>query len=153
MKTTNLILGVAMIGIAATGCRKSVETERKEAVEAAQNADDKTAKARAEAIDERNEYLAAVRREQLDYRERLHDQLDDVDHKLTDLHADIGRDGIVHYDEHGKDAAKVKELVDRRTYLRTDIDALESSTEKDWEQVKARLDADLGDKVFRRGRI
>src|SRR4051812_17696527 len=99
MKSTQLILGVAMIGIAATGCRKSVETERKEAVESAQKADEKTAKARAEAIDERNDYLAAVRREQLDYRERLHDKLDETDRKLTDLHADITRDGIVRYDE------------------------------------------------------
>src|SRR5205085_11453800 len=116
------ILGVAMIGIAATGCRKSVETERKEAVESADKADEKTAKARAEAIDERNDYLAAVRREQLDYRERLHEELDDIDHKLVDLHAEPGRDGVVHYV--GKDSEKVKELVDRRTILRTDIDAL-----------------------------
>jgi hypothetical protein len=47
----------------------------------------------------------------------------------------------------------VKELVDRRVLLRTDLDALESSTDKDWETVKAKLDTDLGNRVFRRGRI
>lgn len=153
MKTTQLILGVAMIGIAATGCRKSAETERKEAVEATEKAEDTSRKARNDAVDERNDYLAAIRREQLDYRERLHDELDDVDRKLNDFHVDIGRDGIVHYDERRADVAKVKELVDRRTVLRTDIDALESSTDKDWDTVKAKLDADLGNRTFRRSRI
>lgn len=140
-----------MIGIAATGCRKSVETERKEAVEAAQRADEKTAKARSEAIDERSDYTAAIKREQLDYRARLHDELDDVDRKLVDLHAEPGRDGLVHYV--GKDTEKVNELVSRRTILRTDLDALESSTERDWETVKTKLDADLGNKLTRRSRI
>lgn len=153
MKTTKLILGVALIGIAATGCKKSVETERKEAVEAADDMREKTAAARDKAIDERNDYLAAIKREQLDYRERIHDELDDIDRKLTDMRVDIGRDGIVHYDERRGDAAKVKELVDRRVLLRTDADALDSATEKDWDSVKAKLDADLGDRPFRRSRI
>jgi hypothetical protein len=69
------------------------------------------------------------------------------------MRADIGRDGIVHFDEKRGDAAKVKELVDRRVLLRTDSDALDSSTEKDWDTVKAKLDADLGDRPLRRGRI
>ena len=111
------------------------------------------AKAQEKATDERNDYLAAIRREQIDYRERIHDELDDIDRKLTDMRADIGRDGIVHFDEKRGDAAKVKELVDRRVLLRTDSDALDSSTEKDWEVVKAKLDADLGNRPLRRGRI
>ena len=86
-------------------------------------------------------------------RERIHDELDDIDRKLTDYRADIGRDGIVRYDEKRADAAKVKELVDRRVLLRTDLDALESSTDKDWETVKAKLDSDLGNRVFKRSRI
>jgi hypothetical protein len=59
----------------------------------------------------------------------------------------------VRYDEKRADAAKVKALVDRRVLLRTDADALEASTEKDWDTVKAKLDADLGDRPARRGRI
>ena len=106
-----------------------------------------------EAVDETNDWLAAIRREQIDYRERIHDELDDIDRKLTDARADIGRDGIVRYDERRADADKVKELVDRRVLLRTDADALESSTEKDWETVKAKLDADLGNRTVRRSRI
>lgn len=153
MKTTKLILGVATICIAVTGCKKSVETERKEANLAAENAQEKSAKAHREALDERNDYLAAIRREQIDYRERIHDELDDIDHELADLRVDIGRDGIVHYDEKRADVAKVKELVDRRVLLRTDADALESTTDKDWDTVKAKLDADLGDRPLRRGRI
>ena len=153
MKTTKLILGVAAVCLATTGCKKSVETERKEATEAADDAREKFAKAHDKAVDEHNDYLAAIRREQIDYRERIHDELDDIDRKLTDMRADIGRDGIVHFDEKRGDAAKVKELVDRRVLLRTDADALESSTEKDWETVKAKLEADLGERKTRRGRI
>jgi hypothetical protein len=157
MKTTKLILGVALIGIAAPmttlGCKKSVETERKESVEATEEAREKFAKAHDKAVDEHNDYLAAIRREQIDYRERIHDELDDIDRKLNDYRADIGRDGIVRYDEHRADADKVKELVNRRVLLRTDADALESSTEKDWDTVKAKLDADLGERRVRRGRI
>jgi hypothetical protein len=152
MKTTKLILAVALT-CSAVGCRKSAEAERQEAAEAAEKADEVSRKARAEAVDEHNDYLAAVRREQLDYRERLHDELDDVDHKLNDLHVDITRDGLVHYDERRADSAKVKDLVDRRVLLRTDIDSLESSTEKDWDTVRAKLDADLGPRTTRRGRI
>ena len=152
MKTTKLILAVA-ITVAAVGCRKSAESERKEAAEAVERADEVTRKAHSQAIDEHNEYLAAVRREQLDYRERLHDELDDVDRKLNDLRVEITRDGIVHYDDKRADSAKVKELVDRRIILRTDIDALESSTDKDWDTVRAKLDADLGERKTRRGRI
>jgi hypothetical protein len=59
----------------------------------------------------------------------------------------------VRYDEKRADTAKVKALVDRRVLLRTDADALEASTEKDWDTVKAKLDADLGDRPARRGRI
>lgn len=153
MKSTKLIFGVAALCVAVTGCRKSVETEHKEAVEAAEHAQEKSAKAHSEALDERNDYLAAIRREQIDYRERIHEELDDIDHKLADLRVDIGRDGIVRYDEKRADAAKVKELVDRRVVLRTDADALESSSDKDWDAVKAKLDADLGDRPLRRGRI
>jgi hypothetical protein len=152
MNTTKLMLAVA-ITVATVGCHKSAETERKEAVEAAERAQEKSAKAHNEAVDERNDYLAAIRREQIDFRERINDELDDIDRKLTDYRADIGRDGIVRYDEHRADASKVKELVDRRVLLRTDLDALESSTDKDWETVKAKLDTDLGNRVFRRGRI
>lgn len=152
MNTTKLMLAVA-ITVATVGCQKSAETERKEAAEAAERAQEKSAKAHNEAVDERNDYLAAVRREQIDFRERIHDELDDIDRRLTDYRVDIGRDGIVRYDEKRADAAKVKELVDRRVLLRTDLDALESSTDKDWETVKAKLDADLGNRVFRRSRI
>lgn len=154
MKTTNLALalalGISTIGIAA--CRKSPETERKEAERAAQKADEKTREARIEAMDERNDYLAAIRREQIDYRERLHETLDDIDRDLANLKVDIGRDNVVRYDEHQKDAAKVKDLVDRRSMIRADIEALENSTEKDWDAVKARIDQHLGDRP-RRGRI
>ena len=153
MKTAKLILALIAITGAAVGCRKSAESERKEAAEAVERADEVTRKAHSQAIDEHNEYLAAVRREQIDYRERLHEELDAVDRKLNDLHVDITRDGLVHYDEKRADSAKVKELVDRRVMLRTDIDALESSTEKDWDTVRAKLDADLGDRPVRRGRI
>lgn len=156
MKTTKLILGVALIAAApltTVGCKKSVETERREAVEATDEAREKFAKAHEKAVDEQNDYLAAIRREQIDYRERIHDELDDIDRKLTDMRADIGRDGLVRYDERRGDASKVKELVDRRVLLRTDADALESSTEKDWDSVKAKLDTDLGERKVRRGRI
>lgn len=152
MNTTKLMLAVA-ITVAAVGCKKSAETERKEAVEATEKAQEEAAKAHNEAVDERNDWLAAIRREQIDYRERIHEELDDIDRKLTDARADIGRDGIVRYDERRADADKVKELVDRRVLLRTDADALESSTEKDWETVKAKLDADLGNRTVRRSRI
>ena len=154
MKTTNIVLALALglstIGTAA--CRKSPETERKEAVRAAQNADEKTREARGEALDERNEYLAAVRREQIDYRSRLHEVLDDLDRDLANLKVEFDREGIAHYDARGKDAAKTKELLDRRAVIRADIDALETSTEKDWDAVRARIDEHLGDRP-RRGRI
>lgn len=154
MKTTNIVLALALgiSTIATAACKKSPETERKEAERAAQKADEKMREARAEALDERNDYLAAIRREQIDYREKLHETLDDIDRDLANLKVDIDRDGVAHYDERGKDAAKAKDLLDRRATIRADIDALESSTERDWDVVKARIDQHLGDRP-RRGRI
>ena len=163
MKTTKLFVALALAATSIGGmaCRKSPEAERKEAERAALNAqetaaeaqekaDDKARRARIEALNEHNDYLAAVRREQLDYRDRLHDELDDIEHKLVDMRVDIDRDGVAHYD--GKETNKVKELMDRRAALRSDIDALENSTEKDWDSVRERLDRSLGDRP-RRGRI
>jgi hypothetical protein len=66
MNITKLMLAVA-ITVATVGCHKSAETERKEAVEAAERAQEKSAKAHNEAVDERNDYLAAIRREQIDF--------------------------------------------------------------------------------------
>lgn len=162
-KLVTAAIALSIASIASAACRKSAEEERKEAARAAQEMQKETAEAelhaaevaregRIEAMEERNELLAAVRREQLDYREKLHEELDAIDQQLAEKKIDVGRDGVVTYQ--GNDP-KVKELVARRSTLRSGIDALENSTEQSWESVKSQLDKLLGEGASKanRGRM
>jgi len=132
-----LALAVALSGVA---CKKSAESERKDLDKAeakvADN-DQKAREARVDAINEYNDYLAAVAREKIDYRGRIQGELDDLDKQLLDKKLD---------------ATKADELRARRDVLLLDKDFVEKATDKDWDQVKTRLDKDLSS-VQRRGRI
>lgn len=159
MKPKKLLVVLAL-GIAAVGCRKSAEAEREEAARAAAEADktamdenrrasDKVNKKALEAIDEHNDFLAAVRREQLDLRGQLQDELDDIDKKLLDYRVEHGRDGQLVVPADSKDREKIDDLLKRRAVLRNDADAIENATPETWERVKEQVDKDLG---MRRGK-
>lgn len=161
MKPTKLLVVLAL-AVSAFGCRKSAEQERDEAARAAAEADktamdesrratDKVNKKTLEAMDERNDFLSAVRREQLDLRGQLQDELDEIDKKLMDYRIEHGKGGEMIIPADVKDRDKIDALVKRRAVLRADADAIESATPETWERVKEQVDKDLG--ARRRGKI
>jgi hypothetical protein len=150
-KVLVLALGTALAAVCTGACKKSSETEKREADQAAVRAAEKTNDGRKEAIDQRNDYLAAVRREQLDLRSRLQEELDDIDKKLADLKTEFHKDGGYQVDPRSKDAAKIRALLQRRSVLESDVNLVERSDERGWDETKANIERDLGGKT--RGKI
>jgi hypothetical protein len=161
MKPRNLLVVLAL-GIAAFGCRKSAEAERDEAARAAAEAEktaieegkkasDRVNKKTFEAMQEQNDFFAAVRREQLDLRGQVQDELDDIDKKLMDYRVEHGRDGQFVIPGDAKDRTKIDDLLKRRAVLKADADAIENATPDTWARVKEQVDKDLGARA--RGKI
>src|SRR5687767_4296954 len=92
LRASKLVLGTALV-LSAFACRKSAETERGEAERAAARAEERRTTTQKEAIDEHNDWLAAVRREQLDLRGELQEEIDRIDKQLADLRVDLHTDG------------------------------------------------------------
>jgi hypothetical protein len=138
-RTLMVALGLA-VAACTSGCKKSSETERKEADKATVEARGDTNEAQTAAIDEQNDYLAAVRREQLELRGKVQQEIDDIDEKLLALKVN-GKDATV--DPHAKDAKKISALLERRTRFEADVGRIERSDERGWDQTKAEIEHDL----------
>jgi hypothetical protein len=143
-KVLVLVLGTALAAVCTGACKKSAEAERREAEKAQVQGERKMIEAHKEAIDETNDYLAAVRREQLELRGRLQEEIDDIDKKLSDLKVDARKAGGVVIEPGSKDAAKIQKLLDRRSTLEADMTVLERADERGWDEVKANIEQDLG---------
>jgi hypothetical protein len=105
-------------------------------------------------IDEERDRVAVVRREQLELRADVEDELDDIDRKLLALGVEVRKDGtptIEPKKRASKGAARITELLEYRQQLMTDLTLLERSDDKGWEDLKASIERDLTPK--RRGRI
>jgi hypothetical protein len=156
------ILAVLALGALAFGCRKSAESERDEAARAAAEAEktameesrksaDKTNRKTLEAMEEHNDFLAAVRREQLDLRGRVQDAIDDIDKKLLEYKVEHSKNGEFVIPSDTKDRGKIDELLRKRAALKADADAIENASPEEWDQLKVRVDKNLGS--FGKGRI
>jgi hypothetical protein len=145
VRAGKLVLASALV-LSAFACRKSAETERGEAERAAARAEEKRTTMNKEAIDERNDWLAAVRREQLDLRGELQEEIDRIDKELANLRVDLHADGTYAMDpkDRAKNQAKVDDLLQRRKVLAGHVDAVETSDANGWEALKTRVEKDLG---------
>jgi hypothetical protein len=131
---------VAFATLSVAGCRQGGDdVERAKATaEQEQNraAAAKIERARRAALDERNQYLATIKSEQVDLRQRLQAELDEVEKKLGAT----------------TDQTEIDGLSGRRTTLKADLDALDASHETDWDALRARIEVDLGKDALERPR-
>jgi hypothetical protein len=134
--------------LSAHGCSKTTEQERREAERATSEAEqrasetsltsatlegaDEAREAEDDALRERADMMAAVRREQLTYRATIREALDALD---ADLSAEEG----------GGVGGRGDPRVARREALKEDLLALDASTGQDWATLKARIDRHLDD--------
>lgn len=157
-----MLLAILAVGAADAACKKSYESERREAAEATAkaekeareaqqvtitsgtyepNAEEKANEAEDEALRQQAEAIATLRREQLDYRGRLQKEIDELDRTIADVRQTI--EGTNGKKSTAKDEAKASGLLKRRELLRSDIDAIDRSTSDDWPATKGRIDKDL----------
>jgi hypothetical protein len=81
-------------------------------------------------LDEQNDYLAGLRREQLDVRQDIQRAIDEIDKEVADLDA-------------AKDRVKIDGLMQRRATLAADVAAVESAAPENWLSVRARVEKNL----------
>lgn len=146
-KALALVLGAVLAALCTNACKKSAETERTEADKTELRSAEQVTEARKEAAGEKNDYLAAVRREQLELRGRLQEEIDDLDKKLMDLKVDTKKkDGSLWIDSRSKDAPKIRAFLQRRQQLESDLVQVERSDERGWDFLKATVERDLNAK-------
>ncbi|MDF2695873.1 MAG: hypothetical protein K0S65_4256 [Labilithrix sp.] len=133
-----LVFGTAIAAVCTGACNKSAETKRKEVSEA----ELRSAEAERHVLDEKHDYFAAIRREQLDLRARVQEDIDELDKQLASLKVEF-RDGGWTPDRPSKNSAKITELLEHRKRLEEDATAVERADDKNWETVKAAVEKDL----------
>jgi hypothetical protein len=141
-----LVLGTAVAALCTNGCKKSAEQERKEYQQTELHSAEKINEAEKKALDDNGDYFTAVRREQLDLRARIQEEIDDIDKKLADLKVDAKKDGGFVVDPRSKDAAKIRTLLQRRAKLQAHMSAVEHSDERGWDLLRANVERDLAAK-------
>lgn len=140
------------------GCRGDREAERRasaqataEAEERAQEAtvtsamlEQKSSAAEQDASEAslraNNEMIAAFRLEQSDFRGRLERSLDVLDHQI--LRAPRGA-AFARTGQPERGDERLRDLRARRDLLKTDLDAVNRSTEPDWATLRTKVDQDL----------
>lgn len=155
-KTQLLLMTIMSTSLVFVGCNKSAEQERREAEKAASEAAKETGKATAEAdkkvgearqkvAGENSEFLAAVNREQTEYRAKITDKIHDAEKRLAELKVDMSKDGSVTYDTTSKSAGDIQRTLKWRDALKQDLDAIGRTQPPDWPTLKARIDRDLSE--------
>ena len=139
-----VVLGTLAAALCTGACKKSSEMEREESSRAELHSAQRTVEVRKDAFDEKNDWFAAVRREQLELRARLQEDVDDIDTKLAWLKVDFHKDRGYVFDSKSKDAKKIQQLIDRRQKLAADINIVDRSDERGWDEIKATIERDLG---------
>ena len=95
-------------------------------------------------IDEKNEYLVVVRREQLTLQANVQEEIDRIDHRLMDLRSVQYEDGVGYiYDPTSSDAKLIGELLRKREMLKEDMATIERSDERGWDEIKATIERHL----------
>ncbi|MBX3216464.1 MAG: hypothetical protein KF850_30790 [Labilithrix sp.] len=145
MSPKSTLLTFALAGLGVIACRRSAEGERGEVGRAELRAAQRPVEIETRVIDEVHDRVAIVRREQLELRARLRAEVAEVDRELAGLHAESARIGETTND------ARLDALLERRRQLLDAVARIERSDEHGWEELKARIEADLA--PARRGRI
>jgi hypothetical protein len=139
-----LLFGAAFAALCTNACQKSPAPERKETDRTEVRSGEMTSEPRPkEEITQKNDYLETVRREQLVLRGRLQEDIDDIDKKLVAYHETLASDGSFVVDPRSKEAQQVQELLRRRALLEADVNLIQRSDERGWDEVKAAIEKDL----------
>jgi hypothetical protein len=152
--TVLVIASVSVAAFCTSACKKSSEEEKREVGQAETHSAEVTQKAQAQAIDEKNQWLAAVRREQLELKAHVQDDIDKIDKRLMDLKVELKKDGTGYdYDPKSPEAKEVTTLLEKRQVLATDMTTIERSDERGWDETKANIERHLSASTgsYRRG--
>lgn len=135
---------VAAVAAVCTACKNPSRTDGRaaKAREVVQSAD-----MRVRTIDETNDYVVIVRREQLALRARLHERIAEIDTALAGLRVApheprraVARGRV---DGETTEAKRIETLVRSREVLKADLVTLELADERGWEEIKAGIERDL----------
>lgn len=91
------------------------------------------------AIELHDDYFTAVRREQLDLRARLQEAIDEIDRNLLAVRTAQGRERRAD----GPRQSQIQELLRRRATFAADIQRINRSDERGWDETKAEIERDL----------
>jgi hypothetical protein len=144
-----LALGTAVTTFCIGACKKPAPERKKETSETELRSAERTVEAERYSIDEKRAYFAPVRREQLDVLGRLQAEIDGIDNKLAELKIELR--GAYSAKPKSKDAARIRELLQRRAQLEEDKLTVERSDERGWAELKATIEQDLATKLSRPG--
>jgi hypothetical protein len=145
-----VVVGVVVTALSSGACRKSSEEQRREAQSATEEAEQKASQttitnaeidatktdeateeareARERALREHAEAITTARNEQLEYRGKLQQALDQLDAKRGEA----------------KKRGQGHKVIDaHREVLKHDLDALDRTTDTEWASMKAKIDRDL----------
>ena len=121
------------------------ETERKEAstteLRSARELE-KLEKLETTVIDEKNDPVAVVRREQLELRALLERDIAAIDGRIAELKVELYEGGYLR-EPRAKTTARIEALAERRMQLQHDIVLIERADEHGWSDLKAMIEKDL----------
>ncbi|MBX3205225.1 MAG: hypothetical protein KF764_09155 [Labilithrix sp.] len=142
MCSNNTLLAFVLAAVSFTACRRSPDAERSEAAEAELRAAKEPAEIESLVIDEKHDYVAVVRREQLELRARVRASIAEIDRQLDELRVH-GRATESRSDPRSTLDAEVEALRERRRVLAQDAVDIERADERGWAELKARIEGDL----------
>ncbi len=136
-----VVLGASVAALCTSACKKaSDETHRRPGSEA--NIHSARVVPPTESAASKNDFFATVRREQLQLRARIQEDIAEVDARLAEL--GVGRrNGQYVIDPNAKNAARVRELLARRHRLEEHAATVERADERGWDELKATVEQDL----------
>jgi len=146
-----LFASVTVAALCTNACKKSSEEEKREVGQAEIHSAEMT---QPKALDEKNQYLVAVRREQLELRAHVQEDIDQIDRKLVEMKVEPKRDGSGYsFDTSSTNTTEITELLQRRQVLETDMATIEKSDERGWDETKANIERHLSAPTtsYRRG--
>ena len=149
-----VIASVSVAAFCTSACKKSSEEEKREVGQAETHSAELTQKAQAQAIDEKNQWLAAVRREQLELKAHVQEDVDKIDKRLMELKVEAKKDGSGYdFDPKSNDLKEINDLLQKRKVLETDMSTIDRSDERGWDETKANIERHLSTPTgsYRRG--
>ena len=143
-----LVFGAGVAALCIGACKKSAEeAERKEAstteLRSARDRElEKIEKLETTVIDEKNNPVAVVRREQLELRAQLRTEIAALDGRIAEMKVELYEGGYLR-EQRAKTKARIEGLAERRMQLQHDIVMIERADEHGWNDLKATIEKDL----------